>query len=127
MNKEMKRKTAMVLHQIEESIGNFVLNNGNIESFNVNTLENIHKREVDKGRLFDSNSIKDIIEATYLDELFRFALDLAKDSSVIDSINYLYALFHHLDIYWVFQRIRPPIPVTSGHLFQCIRPPLFGA
>lgn len=108
MNKELKRKTAMVLHQIEESVGRFVLNNGDIESFNVNTLENIHKREVDKGRLFDSSSIKDIVEATYLDELFRFALDLAKDSSVIDSINYLYALFHHLDIYEVRNAISHP-------------------
>ena len=23
-----------------------------------------------------------------------------------------------------FRRIRPPIPITSGHLFRCIRPPV---
>lgn len=108
MNIETKRKTTMLLHQIEEAIGNFVLNNGDINSLNLDSLENIHKREVDKGRVFNRNSIKDIVEATYLDELFGFALDIARDSSIIDSINYLYSLFHHLDIYEIRNAISHP-------------------
>ena len=108
MANEVKRKTAMLLHQIEESLGDFVLNNGNIESLNLDSLENIHKREVDKGRVFNKGSIKDIVEATYLDELFGFALDIAHDSSIGDSINYLYSLFHHLDIYEVRNAVSHP-------------------
>lgn len=108
MNENFKRKTAMVLHQIEESLGSFVLNNGNLEALNVDSLENIHKRELDKGRGFNSGSIKDIVEATYLDELFGFALDIAKDSSIIDSIKYLYSLFHHLDVYEIRNAISHP-------------------
>lgn len=108
MRLELKRKTAMVLHQIEESLGQFVLNNGDIESLNLDSLENIHRREVDKGRVFNKNSIKDIVEATYLDELFGFALDIAHDSSLIDSINYFYALFHHLDIYEIRNAVSHP-------------------
>lgn len=98
----------MLLHQIEEALGNFVLNNGDINSLNLDVLENIHQREVDKGRIFNRNSIKDVVEATYLDELFGFALDIARDSSLIDSINYLYSLFHHLDIYEVRNAIAHP-------------------
>jgi tetratricopeptide (TPR) repeat protein len=108
MGNEIKRKTAMVLYQIEESLGNFVLNNGNIESLNIESLDNIHRREVDKGRGFNRGSIKDIVEATYLDELFRFALDIANDSSINDSLNYLYSLFHHLDIYEVRNAVSHP-------------------
>lgn len=108
MANEIKRKTAMLLHQIEESLENFVLNNGDIDSLNLKSLENIHQREVDKGRVFNRSSIKNIVEATYLDELFGFALDIAQDSSIIDSINYLYSLFHHLDIYEVRNAISHP-------------------
>ena len=98
----------MLLHQIEESLGNFVLNNGDISSLNLDSLENIHKREVDRGRVFNKKSIKDVVEATYLDELFGFALDIAQDSSLIDSINYFYSLFHHLDIYEIRNAISHP-------------------
>jgi tetratricopeptide (TPR) repeat protein len=98
----------MLLHQIEEALGKFVLNNGDINSLNLDALENIHQREVDKGRVFNRNSIKDVVEATYLDELFGFALDIAQDSSIIDSINYLYSLFHHLDIYEIRNAISHP-------------------
>ena len=95
MGNELKRKTSMVLHQIEESLGNFVLHNGSIDSLNEDRLENIYQREADKGRKFNKRSIQDVVEATYLDELFGFALDIVTDSSAADSINYLYSLFHH--------------------------------
>lgn len=98
----------MLLHEIEEALGKFVLNNGDINSLNLDSLENIHQREVDKGRVFNRNSIKDVVEATYLDELFGFALDIAQDNSIIDSINYLYSLFHHLDIYEIRNAISHP-------------------
>ena len=108
MSNEIKRKTTMLLHEVEVALGKFVLNNGDINSLNLDALENIHRREVDKGRIFNRNSIKDVVEATYLDELFGFALDIAQDSSLIDSINYLYSLFHHLDIYEVRNAIAHP-------------------
>jgi len=108
MGSEAKRKTAMLLHQIEECLGNFVLNNGDIESLNLESLEKIHRREVDKGSQFNRSSIKDVVEATYLDELFGFALDIARDSSMLDSIKYLYSLFHHLDIYEVRNAVSHP-------------------
>ncbi len=84
MGNELKRKTSMLLHQIEESLGDFVLNNGDVESLNLDSLEKIHQREVDKGRVFNRSSIKDIVEATYLDELFGFAFDITFDTSVIN-------------------------------------------
>lgn len=104
----MQRKTTMLLYQIEESIGSFVLENGDINSMNIGRLENIHQREVSKGKGFNRESIKDIVEATYLDELFGFALDIANDSSILDSLNYLYSLFHHLDIYEIRNAIAHP-------------------
>ena len=108
MSSELRRKTGMVLHQLEECLGSFVLNEGTIENLNFEALESIHKREADKGRKFNKNSIKDVVEATYLDELFGFALDITQDSSTLDSINYLYSLFHHLDIYEIRNAISHP-------------------
>jgi hypothetical protein len=108
MNNHLKRKTAMVLYQIEESLGSFVIENGSIERLSAESIDNIHKREVDKGRIFNKENIKDIIESTYLDEVFRFALDITNDSSSRDSINYLYSLFHQLDIYEIRNAISHP-------------------
>jgi tetratricopeptide (TPR) repeat protein len=108
MGNELKRKTSMVLHQIEESLGNFVLHNGSIDSLNEDRLENIYQREADKGRKFNKRSIQDVVEATYLDELFGFALDIVTDSSAADSINYLYSLFHHFDIYEIRNALSHP-------------------
>ena len=53
MSNPTRTKTAMVLHQIEESLGNFVLKKGNIEALNEGTLQDIHAREMDKGRIFN--------------------------------------------------------------------------
>jgi tetratricopeptide (TPR) repeat protein len=108
MGSELKRKSSMLLHQIEEALGTFVLNNGDIESLNLEAVENIHRREIDKGRSFSRSSIKDVVEATYLDELFGFALDITRDSSVSDSVNYLYSMFHYLDIYEIRNAISHP-------------------
>lgn len=108
MSDKLRLKTAMVLHQLEESLGSFVLNEANLDNLSAESLENIHKREADKGRKFNKESIKDIVEATYLDELFGFALDITEDSSTLDSINYLYSLFHHLDIYEIRNAVSHP-------------------
>ena len=104
----IKRKTSMVLHQIEESLGDFVLSGGSVEALSPEKIDGIHKREIDKGRNFNRGSIKDVVEATYLDELFGFALDISVDTSAEDSVKYLYSLFHHLDIYEVRNAISHP-------------------
>lgn len=108
MSNTLKRKTAMVLHQIEESLGNFVLKNGEVDYLNPEILSGIHRRESDKGKSFDTKSIKDIVEATYLDELFRFALEITKDSTLQESVTYIYKLFHDLDIYEVRNTVSHP-------------------
>jgi hypothetical protein len=42
MNNHLKRKTAMVLYQIEESLGSFVIENGSIERLSAESIDNIH-------------------------------------------------------------------------------------
>lgn len=108
MSSEKKRKTAMVLHQLEESLGKFVISSGDLELISAEKLETIHQREADKGKFFNKESIKDIVEATYLDELFGFALDITAESSLGDSVKYLYSMFHQLDIYEVRNAVSHP-------------------
>lgn len=98
----------MVLHEIEEALGNFVLENGEVDLLNQETLENIQKRETNRGRLFNKESIRNIVESTYLEEIFSFAFDISNDTSSTDALKYLYSLFHNLEIHEVRNAISHP-------------------
>ena len=108
MENKKRAQTAMVLWQIEMSLGTFVINKGDIESINIDAVENIYKREEEKGRVFKKNSIKDIVEATYLDEVLGFAIDISQEDSLNDAVLYLHGLFHHLDVYGIRNAVSHP-------------------
>ncbi|MDO7321446.1 hypothetical protein Q5V87_20120, partial [Acinetobacter baumannii] len=76
----LQRKSSMVLYAFEQSIGDFVLN---YKDLNIGSrlIEDITEREISKGRSFDPNQIKDVVEATYLGELFQIAIDLTSNDS----------------------------------------------
>ena len=61
----------MLLYQLEESLGQYVLKqNPTIESLPTKTINNIIERNVN----IDETNIEALLEATYLDEIFHFAL-----------------------------------------------------
>lgn len=104
-----KRKTAMVLHQIEESLGNFILDeNINIDDLPQDLVSTIIERENQRNNLPEIIKPKDIIEATYLDELFSIAIEITKNTSINSYIKYIRDLFITHGIYKIRNIISHP-------------------
>lgn len=76
----LHRKSSMVLFALEQAIGELVLDNQIIDIPD-SIIQEISERERAKGRSFEPSQIKDIVEATYLDELFRIAINTSKEDS----------------------------------------------
>jgi tetratricopeptide (TPR) repeat protein len=97
VNKNNKRKATMLLYQLEESLGTYVIEQKPaIDNLPNKTVENIIDRNENK---IDKSNIKDLIGATYLDEIFHFALEATKNTSMYNNIQELRELFISYDIY----------------------------
>lgn len=103
-----KRKTAILLYQIEEALGNYIIDNANLEELSNSKISEIFTREANKGNALDVNSLSNVIEKTYLDEVFSFSLDITKNTTSYDKILYLRDLFHKLGVYEIRNVISHP-------------------
>lgn len=106
--KQNKRKTAMVLYQLEESLGDFLIENSSVEIFNDSKVKAIADRELKSGRHIELSTVSDIVEATYLDEIFHLALESTKDQSINESLKYLYNLFVNFSVFAIRNAIAHP-------------------
>lgn len=75
-----KRKAAMVLYSIEESLGRYILENESSVTCQASGFEDI--------------KIQDVIEKTYLDEIFQLVIRATKDTTEEIAIKRLYQLAH---------------------------------
>lgn len=104
-----RMKSAMVLYEIERCLGNFVCS----EATEVNLLSsqsvyNIQTRELEKNKEFDSSNLAKIVAATYLDEVFGFAQNVAKGRPEAEHLNELRKLFSALDVFSIRNAISHP-------------------
>lgn len=101
MNPEInRRKAAMVLHELEMSLGNYVIaRESSLDNVSESLLEQVVKRELSRNRSINSESIRDIVEATYLDEIFQIALDVTRDTSSYVYLQKLKEQFVLHDVY----------------------------
>ena len=104
-----RRKTAMVLHEIEHSLGNFILDEDiSIEDIPQDIVENVVARNTQRKQFSEIIKPKDIIEATYLDELFSIAIEITKNNSLNEYIQYIRDQFIINDIYNIRNVISHP-------------------
>ncbi|PXY68721.1 NB-ARC domain-containing protein [Cronobacter sakazakii] len=104
-----RRKTAMVLHEIEHSLGNFILDESiSIEDFPQDIVKNVVARESQRNQFAEIIKPKDIIESTYLDELFSIAIEITKNNSINEYIQYIRDQFIINDIYKIRNVISHP-------------------
>lgn len=104
-----RRKAAMVLHEMEQALGNFVLDSElDVSRFPEQLIQDITNREKDNKRIFDSTKVKDVVEATYLDELFQILIELTKDTSTNNYLIALRELFIKYEIYEVRNSVSHP-------------------
>tara|TARA_B100000378_G_scaffold238000_1_gene205362 strand:+ start:1197 stop:3944 length:2748 start_codon:yes stop_codon:yes gene_type:complete len=110
MNPEVnRRKTAMLLHELEMALGNFVTSRElSVDNVSPDLIHEIANRELERSRTLNVNSIRDVVEATYLDELFQIALDITSDTRRYDYLAKLKELFVLYDIYEVRNIISHP-------------------
>ena len=110
MNPEInRRKTSMVLHELEMALGNYVVNREiTVDNIPNKLIEDIAKRELSRNRNIDVNSVRDVIEATYLDEIFQITLEITADTSSHKYLQKLKELFILFDIYEIRNVISHP-------------------
>lgn len=110
MNPEInRRKASMVLHELEIALGNYVVNREiSVDNISNKLIEDIAKRELSRNRNIDTNSIRDIVEATYLDEIFQITLEITSDTSSNKYLRKLKELFVLYDIYEIRNVISHP-------------------
>lgn len=79
---KLRIKTAMIVYSLEESLGNYVIQNEElIDNITEETKNVIVEREKGKGNDICRNNIKLLIESSYLNEIFNFAIDLTENTS----------------------------------------------
>lgn len=109
LTKINKRKTSMLLYQIEESLVNFILEQTPQEEiFPQKTVSNIVKRCTDKNISVDKTNIESLLEATYFDEIFSFALEVTKNTSTHQYIQELMSLFKLYNIFYIRNVVAHP-------------------
>ncbi|HAS0864296.1 TPA: hypothetical protein I3314_004470, partial [Enterobacter hormaechei subsp. xiangfangensis] len=96
-----RRRTAMVLHELEQSLGNYILNTEvSLDEFPEEMIKAITARENQRSQLSNLKKASDVIEATYIDELFNIILEITKDTSVnsylldLRELFILYGMYH---------------------------------
>lgn len=78
---KLRIKTAMIVYELELSLGNYVINNETYNSIAEPLVESIIARENEKGNRLGKDDFSLIIEASYLDEIFTFALKISEGTS----------------------------------------------
>lgn len=93
-NSLSKRKTSMVLYCIEEALGRYIVENENSVKCNENG--------------FDDIKIQDVIEKSYLDDIFQLVIKATKETSEEIFIKRLYQLAHDLNLFEIRNAIAHP-------------------
>lgn len=125
---ECKRKSTMVLFQLEESLGKYILRcETNTACLSENFLNDISNRS--KSTLpVNTKSMQNILEETYLSEIFHIALQTANDTSEYEKINALKDLFRLNKIFDIRNSLahpnRPFLPVYWYRIASVASDPL---
>lgn len=104
-------KAAMVLYEIERSLGTMVLDQSSstpISESAEDLVTQIRDRAAEAGRVIDPSHTLAVVEETYLDEVFRLAEALGKGRREEEQLKSLRELFQALGIFNVRNAISHP-------------------
>jgi NB-ARC domain len=108
-SKNQRVQTAMVVYELEQALGKYVLDNEkDTENFPSITIESISDREANRGRNLDTNYVSNIVEATYLEEIFNLALHVAGESQEQELLSQLKQMCASLGIYTIRNAVSHP-------------------
>ncbi|WP_337914653.1 hypothetical protein [Vibrio cholerae] len=95
----------MVLFQLEESLGSYVAKHGRDDLL----------RDVTSDQAPPLRTVSDIIEASYLDEIFRFSLDISKETNDYTHLVNLYNSFKEFGLFEVRNSLAHPNRIFNDH------------
>ncbi|SFW84432.1 hypothetical protein SAMN05661012_05548 [Chitinophaga sancti] len=98
----------MVIYELELSLGNYVIKNENLNELSESGKQKIIDRENERGNPISGEDINLIIEASYLDEIFNFAISITDGTSVKPYIIELKQLCSVLGIFNIRNAVSHP-------------------
>ena len=82
-NHVLRIKASMLVYSLEQALGSYVVDNTHLnDCLSEQSVEVVINREVERGNVVAKNETSLIIESSYLDEVFGFALNISVGSSV---------------------------------------------
>lgn len=93
-------KTSMLIFALEKALGNFVLDKEHLgDQLSAGTVDSIIERSEKKGTLVEKDQIALIVQASYLGEVFDFALNVAMGTICEEYLVSLKTLANQLNIF----------------------------
>lgn len=106
---KLRIKTSMIVFALEEGLGSYVIENEDFgDDISPNSKNSIVNREHAKGNVIKNSDIKSLVEASYLNEIFDFAIDLAQGTSKQSSLEELKIFCSTLGIFDIRNAISHP-------------------
>lgn len=98
----------MIIYSLETSLGNYVLNSNLEENLSESTSEIISARIADNSHNENKENIAQLVEASYLDEVFNLAIDMTKGTSFESKMKALKQFCLSLNIFDIRNAISHP-------------------
>ena len=105
---KLRIKTSMIVYELEKSLGNYVIENEALHTISDLSINSIVDREKKRGVTIEKDKINLIIEASYLDEIFNFAINITEGTSLHSSMIELKQLCSILGIFDIRNAVSHP-------------------
>lgn len=116
---KLRIKTAMIIYELEVSLGNYVIDNSIVENIPDSHTNIIIQREKLRGTEIGKEDLNLIIEASYLDEIFNFAIVVTDGSSLNQHVRNLKELCSFLGIFNIRNAVsHPNRPFPDSYWFR---------
>jgi len=116
---KLRIKTAMIVYELELSLGNYIIDNEHINTIPETSIDSIVERERSKGNQISKGDFNLIIEASYLDEIFNFAINITEGTSLQLHMTELKQLCSILGIFNIRNAVsHPNRPFPDSYWFR---------
>jgi DNA-binding MarR family transcriptional regulator len=105
---KLRIKSAMIIYELEQALGNYVVENQILDNISEEGKLSIVEREKKKGINIDKDNVNLIIESSYLDEIFNFAIESTEGMSLNKHMSDLKTLCSLLGVFEIRNAISHP-------------------
>ncbi|MEO8255250.1 MAG: ATP-binding protein, partial [Flavobacterium sp.] len=115
---KLRIKSAMIIYELENSLGNYVIENEILDNITDKSKNSILKRDVENQKA-SNDDITFLVESSYLDEVFNLAIDVTAGTSLNKHMKDLKDLCTYLGIFDIRNAIsHPNRPFPDSYWFK---------